>query len=427
MKESVLQYVWQHKLFVPHGMVTTTGHPVKVIDVGRLNTDGGPDFFNAKVQIGATIWAGNVEIHIFASDWYRHNHHTDDTYASVILHVVLKADQEVYINGRRRLPQLELKFPETIEKRFEELLHSHKWLPCVEHLQQVKALQWESWKNALLYERLSQKIDDIRDLLLKTNFHFEEVFFRMLARGFGFSVNSAAFEILSASVPWPVVQKCRSSVLQMEALLLGQSGLLFKACHKYPEDEYLQELAVEYRFLQRKFDLVPMPASLWRWLRLRPENFPEIRIAQLAAMMVENVSLFSDLTETIAFGPWIELLGKAEVSTYWKHHLIAGVYQSKERSKPGEGSLICLIINAVVPVVFSYADYQGDFSMKEKVLELVEQLPAENNVIIRNWIKAGADVHSAVDTQALIQLYRKYCEPKNCLRCRIGHIVLTSG
>jgi len=427
MKESVLQYVWQHKLFVPHGLVTTNGQPVKVIDVGRLNTDGGPDFFNAKVQIGATIWAGNVEVHIYASDWYRHNHHTDDSYASVILHVVLKADQEVYINGRRRLPQLELKFSDTIEKRFEELIQSHKWLPCVEHLHQVKALQWVSWKNALLYERLSQRIDDIRDLLLKTNFHFEEVFYRMLARSFGFSVNSTAFEMLSGSVSWSVVQKCRSSVMQMEALLLGQSGLLFKACYKYPEDDYLQELAVEYRFLQRKFGLVPIPASLWRWLRLRPENFPEIRIAQLAAMMVENVSLFSDLTETIDAGHWIELLGKAEVSAYWKHHLIGGVYQSKERSKPGEGSLHGLIINAVVPVVFSYADYQGDFGMKEKVLELVEQLPAENNVIIRNWIKAGADVHSAVDTQALLQLFRKYCEPRNCLRCRIGHIVLTRG
>ncbi len=426
MKESVLQYVWQHKLFVQHGLTTTSGQQVKVIDVGRLNTGGGPDFFNAKVRIGSTLWAGNVEIHVNASDWYRHQHQHDEAYRNVILHVVLRADQDVIPEGRGALPQLELKFPSSIEQRFEELVGSQKWLPCAEHLPEVPGVLWVSWKNALVYERLSQKVDEIRDLLLKSNFHFEEVFFRVLARSFGFSINAPAFDALAATLPWSLVLKNRNSRVQLEALLLGQSGLLCRAISRFPDDAYLQELLTEYTLQQQKFGLVPVQASLWRWLRLRPGNFPEVRIAQLAALVSDNDAMFASLMENVSVRHWQLILGKPELSEYWKHHFRGGVETTGKVNRTGFNSLISLIINAVIPVAFSYAQYKGDFNLKEQLVVMLEQLPPENNVIVRNW-KVSTEVVNAADSQALLQLYRKYCEPKNCLRCRIGHAVLTHG
>jgi len=426
MKESVLQYVWQHKLFVQHGLTTTAGQTVKVIDVGKLNTDGGPDFFNAKVRIGSTLWAGNVEVHINASDWYRHHHDTDETYQNVILHVVLRADQEVLINGRRRLPQLELKFPESIEQRFEELEYSQKWLPCVDHLHKVPEVLWVSWKNALVYERLSQKVEEIREKLLKSNFHFEEVFFRVLARSFGFSINGPAFDALASTVPWQLVLKSRQSRELLEALLLGQSGLLLRSCRRFPGDAYLQELSGEYRLQQQKFGIEPMQASLWRWLRLRPENFPEVRMAQLAALVCDNEHLFATLMEKVDIEHWKLVLGKPVMSEYWQHHFLGGKETKKKLHGAGASSLNSIILNAVIPVAFSFAQYKGDFNLKEQLIELMEQLPPENNVIIRNW-RSATEVSHAADSQALLQLYRKYCEPKNCLRCRIGHAVLTQS
>lgn len=427
MKESVLQYVWQHKLFVQHGLISTAGQKVKVIDVGKLNTDGGPDFFNAKVQIGSTIWAGNVEVHVNASDWYRHGHDADEAYDSVILHVVYRADREVLVQGKRMLPQLELRFPELLEQRFEELVYSRKWLACSDHLHKVPSVLWTSWKNALLYERLMHKVNDSKGLLLQSNFYFEEVFFKVLARSFGFSINGPAFDALAASLPWQVIMKNRNSQQQLEALLMGQSGLLFKAYRHHPDDVYVQQLIGEYRQQQRKFGLIPIPASLWKWLRLRPENFPELRIAQLAALLSCNRHLFRDLMENVRVEAWRKVLEKSELSEYWQHHFQAGKYTSKKVQRPGYDSLTGLIINAVIPVAFAYADYKGDFELKETIVVMMEQLPPENNRIIRNWNDTGVKVESAADTQALIQLYRNYCEPKKCLRCRVGHAVLTLG
>lgn len=427
MKESVLQYVWQHKLFVQHGLTTTTGQQVKIIDVGRLNADSGPDFFNAKVQLDYTLWAGNIEIHVNSSDWYRHHHDDDDRYNSVILHVVLRADQEIIVAGHRQLPQLELKFPEQIERRFEELTFSSRWLPCIDHLEKVPPLVWLSWKNALIYERLTTKVSEIRDQLVAKRFDFDEVFFSVIARSFGFSINGAAFEAMAKSVSWLVVLKNRNSLLQLEALLMGQSGLLFKAQRNFPADEYLHALATEYRLQQHKYGLIPIPASLWRWLRLRPENFPEIRIAQLASLLYSNDHLFRDFVENPELEYWMQILSQSEVSEYWKYHVLAGVPTSKQLIRPGTASLTGLIINAVVPMSFCYAEYLANFAMKEKLVTILERLPVENNVIVRNWKKAGVDAVSASDSQALIQLYKKYCETKNCLRCRIGHTVMTAG
>ncbi len=427
MKEFVLQYVWQHKLFVQHGLTTTLGENVTIIDLGKFNTDGGPDFFNAKVRIDDTLWAGNVEIHVHASDWNKHGHQHDEAYNSVILHVVLKADQEVYTQNNRMLPQLEMRFPISVEEQFDKLMNSRKWLPCSDDIHLVPSILWLSWHNALLYERIARKVTVLRSQLEKTGFNFDEVFFRVLARSYGFSINSDAFETLALSLPWHVVMKQRFDQVQLEALLMGQSGLLFKAYRNHQDDAYLKMLVDCFRFQQHKFQLKPIPSSLWRWLRLRPENFPEIRIAQLAALLANNHQLFSELIGEMDIEKWLELLGKAESSVYWQGHFRAGVSTPRKVARTGINSLHGLIINAVIPLAVCYAEHRGDVEMKEKVMGLLQLIPAENNVIIRNWKKAGVKVESAADSQALIQLYREYCEPKNCLRCRIGHKVLTIG
>jgi hypothetical protein len=427
MKEFVLQYVWQHKLFVQNDLTTTDGEYVEIIDVGKFNCDCGPDFFNAKVRIGVTLWAGNIEIHVNSSDWDRHSHQHDEAYNTVILHVVRKADKEVATASGRTLPQLELQFPNSVEEQFEKLMNSRKWLPCVDDLVSVPSFLWLSWKNALLHERIARKANELRLQLEQTGHNFEEVFFRVLAKSYGFSINSSAFETLALSLPWHVVMKQRLNLLSLEALLLGQSGLLLKAFRKHPDDAYLKSLVDCYRMLQHKYRLRPMPPSLWRWLRLRPDNFPEIRIAQLAAIMAKRHQLFSELIAEVAVFKWRDILSNAESSDYWKSHYMAGVSTPGKVPRTGLYSLYGLIINAVIPLGVCYAEYKGDPEMKEKLIELLSHIPVENNVIIRNWKRAGVKVESAADSQALIQLYRTYCEPKNCLRCRIGHKVLTIG
>lgn len=425
MKESALQYVWQHKLFVQQNLMTTDGQSVNVIDVGRLNSGGGPDFFNAKIKLGNTLWAGNVEVHINSSDWYRHHHQYDDAYANVVLHVVKKADQDVYIHGDRKLPQLELVYPETVENSLSELESGTGRLPCMSYLSDLSDIYFRNWKELLLYERMEQKVEEVRRLLGQCSNDFEEVFFRILFRNFGFSLNRAAFEALSGSLPWPVILKCRQSLQQTEALLLGQSGLLEKAVAAHPGDNYLSALNAEYHFLRKKYGLTPVSAALWKWLRLRPDNFPELRIAQLSAFLADDRKLFRELSKAGTAAELLRLLEQTRVSEYWQHHIQAGRKPSERTRKPGKESLLGLIINTVIPVMTVYADYKGDGIRQEQLMALLDQLPAENNLVVRKWKEAGIRSNTAADSQALLQLYRKYCEPKNCLRCRIGYRVLT--
>jgi len=420
MKESILHYVWQNKLFVSQEIKTTDGERVEIIDVGRINTDAGPDFFNAKIKIGDTLWAGNVEVHTVSSEWNKHNHQQDKAYDSVILHVVLQADSDVYRIDGTKIPQLELKFPQQIETNYELLFSQQKWIPCADKIDQVPSIVIQSWKNALLTERLEQKMSAIESLLNENNRHWEEAFYITLARSFGFGTNSQAFESLAKSLPLSVLGKHKDQLFQLEALLFGQAGLLDLETY----DDYSANLKKEYEFLRAKYELNPLEKSQWKLLRLRPDNFPHVRIAQFAALIHSSTKLFSKITENPNL-TYIRTLFAYETSTYWKANYLFG-RESKVRTKRlGEQSINGLIINTVVPFLFCYADQKKNDDLKDRALQILEQLESEQNAIITGWRSLGLHVDNAFDSQSLLQLKKSYCDEKKCLRCRIGHKILT--
>ena len=420
MKVSILHYVWQNKLFVSQEIKTTDGERVEIIDVGRINTDAGPDFFNAKIKIGDTLWAGNVEIHTASSEWNKHNHQQDKAYDSVILHVVLQADSDVYRIDGTKIPQLELKFPQQIETNYELLFSQQKWILCADKIDQVPSIVIQSWKNALLTERLEQKMSAIESLLNENNRHWEEAFYITLARSFGFGTNSQAFESLAKSLPLSVLGKHKDQLFQLEALLFGQAGLLDLETY----DDYSANLKKEYEFLRAKYELNPLEKSQWKLLRLRPDNFPHVRIAQFAALIHSSTKLFSKITENPNL-TYIRTLFAYETSTYWKANYLFG-RESKVRTKRlGEQSINGLIINTVVPFLFCYADQKKNDDLKDRALQILEQLESEQNAIITGWRSLGLHVDNAFDSQSLLQLKKSYCDEKKCLRCRIGHKILT--
>lgn len=422
MKESILHYIWQQKIFSNVGLKTTDGELVEIIDTGKLNTDAGPDFFNAKIKIGNTLWAGNVEIHIAGSDWYKHSHQNDKLYDNVILHVVKLADADVFRSDGEKIPTMILQYPESVEHNYEELLKNKLWIPCAQKINTVPDIFINAWKTALLTERLESKTRNIRTLLQENTQHWEEAFYVTLARSFGFGTNSQAFELLARSTPLGVLAKHKNDLQQLEALLLGQAGLL----EKDKTDEYILKLKQEYLFLKNKFNLQGIGAEQWKFLRLRPDNFPYIRIAQLANLIHKSSKLFSKMIENPDIDLFKELL-QTEPSEYWNTHYLPGQPTKEKHKKLGESSINSLIINTVVPFLFCYADLKGKQDLKDKAIQLLNEIPAEKNAIISGWTNLGIQSESAFDTQALLQLKKNYCDEKKCLRCRIGHKVLTKN
>ena len=420
MKEAILQYVWKHKLFYQNQLYTVDGEKVEIIDVGKYNVDGGPDFFNSKIKIGNTLWAGNVEIHSQSSDWLKHQHQFDKAYDSVILHVVGEANGEVFRTDGSKIPQLVLTFPPKIETNYETLLNNQQWIPCADKLEQIPSIFIQSWKNTLVVERLEQKVKAINALLETTQQHWEEAFYITLARNFGFGTNGQAFEALAKSIPLMVLGKHKDNLFQLEAILFGQAGLL----NVEVTDNYVKDLKKEYHFLQTKFSLQPMDNSQWKLFRLRPYNFPHLRIAQFASLVHNSSKLFSKIIEKPSINELKSLL-TCEPSSYWQTHYLFGESSGKRTKKLGTASINSILINTIVPFLFCYGLKKSNEDLKEKSLQILEQLPSEKNALIKGWKNAGLESETAFDSQALIQLKRNYCEEKKCLFCRIGHKVLT--
>jgi hypothetical protein len=421
MKELLLHYVWKHKLFINNNLTSTENDSIEIIDVGKHNTDAGPDFFNAKIKIGATLWAGNVEIHPHSSDWVKHHHHTDKSYNSVILHVVERADTEIHRTDGAKIPQLELKYPTQIDSNYEQLLLEEKWVACESKIAAVPDIFIQDWKNVLVAERLEQKMSVISTILFDNQQHWEEAFYITLARNFGFGTNSQVFEKLAKSLPLSILNKHKDNLFQIEALLLGQADLLGvdKA------DEYTAKLRREYQFLATKYKLQALEGSAWKFLRIRPDNFPHIRIAQFAALIHSSTKLFSKILEN----PNIEYLRELFVcqpSDYWVAHYTFGKTSPMLYKNLGIQSIHNVLINTVVPILFCYAEIKEDEALKGKAVYLLNQIPAEQNNIITGWEKLGVKAPTAYDSQALIHLKKMYCDEKKCLRCRIGHKVLTT-
>jgi hypothetical protein len=415
--EEFLQYIWENRLFNADNLQTVNGESLEILNVGKRNTDSGPDFFNAKIKIDDTIWVGNIEIHKNASDWNRHNHQSNKAFNNVILHVVEKSDQPVFRDNLEKISTLIFKYPQHLKTNYQNLLNAKTWIACENQFHKIDPVILQLGFNRLMIERLENKTDEILTRLQQNNNDWNTTFYQILAKMFGFKVNSVPFELLAKSLPLDVLAKHKSSLFQIEALLFGNSGLLND---QLLGDDYYLNLRNEYSFLYKKYQLKGIESHLWKFMRLRPGNFPTIRISQFAALIHRSHGLFSKIIE-IENLEELKKLFKVEASEYWKYHYSFNKKSARISTKElGETSVEMLIINVVIPFLFVYGEKQNKEYLKNRALEFLEQLPAEVNSIIEKWEKIGVNSRSAFESQALLQLKNKYCDQKKCLNCQIG-------
>ena len=414
--EQLLHYVWKHKIFPLKELKTTTGQQVEVIDTGLANTDAGPDFFNAKLKLDGVLWIGNIEIHERSSDWFKHGHHADAGYNSVILHIASEIDTEISRSNGERIPQIQLICPEAVRTNYKELLETDSYPPCYRIIPSLPPFTAHSWMSALQMERFEQKATLLNERLKRCQGNWEDAFFITLARNFGFGLNGDAFETWAHQLPFRAVDKHRNDLFQIEAIFFGQAGILEDS----DGDGYYLRLKKEYTYLQHKFGLIPMDASLWRFLRLRPANFPHIRIAQLACLYHRAYGLLSRIMETETLQGVRDIL-KGGTSEYWLTHYTFGGSSPSRPKALSNTSLDLLIINTVVTFLYAYGLHKGNRVLCARAGSFLEELKAENNYITRMWEQCGMKASNAADSQALIQLKKEYCDKKKCLYCRIGY------
>ena len=414
--EQLLHYVWKHKIFPLKELKTTTGQQVEVIDTGLANTDAGPDFFNAKLKLDGVLWIGNIEIHERSSDWFKHGHHADAGYNSVILHIASEIDTEISRSNGERIPQIQLICPEAVRTNYKELLETDSYPPCYRIIPSLPHFTAHSWMTALQMERFEQKATLLNERLKRCQGNWEDAFFITLARNFGFGLNGDAFETWAHRLPFRAVDKHRNDLFQIEAIFFGQAGILEDS----DGDGYYLRLKKEYTYLQHKFGLIPMDASLWRFLRLRPANFPHIRIAQLACLYHRAYGLLSRIMETETLQGVRDIL-KGGTSEYWLTHYTFGGSSPSRPKTLSNTSLDLLIINTVVTFLYAYGLHKGNRVLCARAGSFLEELKAENNYITRMWEQCGMKASNAADSQALIQLKKEYCDKKKCLYCRIGY------
>lgn len=414
--EQLLHYVWKHKIFPLKELKTTTGQQVEVIDTGLANTDAGPDFFNAKLKLDGVLWIGNIEIHERSSDWFKHGHHADAGYNSVILHIASEIDTEISRSNGERIPQIQLICPEAVRTNYKELLETDSYPPCYRIIPSLPPFTAHSWMTALQMERFEQKATLLNERLKRCQGNWEDAFFITLARNFGFGLNGDAFETWAHRLLFRAVDKHRNDLFQIEAIFFGQAGILEDS----DGDGYYLRLKKEYTYLQHKFGLIPMDASLWRFLRLRPANFPHIRIAQLACLYHRAYGLLSRIMETETLQGVRDIL-KGGTSEYWLTHYTFGGSSPSRPKTLSNTSLDLLIINTVVTFLYAYGLHKGNRVLCARAGSFLEELKAENNYITRMWEQCGMKASNAADSQALIQLKKEYCDKKKCLYCRIGY------
>lgn len=421
MTEAFLFHAWQHRLFKTQELITGEGEPVRVIHPGLLNSDAGPDFINARIRIGETLWAGNVEIHLRASDWKKHRHQHDPAYANIILHVVYEADEAIERPDGSLIPVLVLEeeIQEQALKNYHYLLSNRQWIPCVTRIGQVDKMVIDMQISRMLTERLERKTLEILHELKNNHYNWEETFYRSLAKNFGFHTNAVPFELVAKALPESLLARHKSSQLQVEAMIFGVAGLLV------PDyaDEYPRQLKSEFHFLKNKFNVHPIQAHLWKFLRLRPANFPTIRLAQFSSLIVKSNRLFVHMLEASDIDGVRKMLS-VDVSPYWKTHFTFD-HPSRYTDKViGQLSISNILINTIVPFLFIYGTQKGLLVYRERALSFLERIPAEKNHILDQWNELGISAKSAADSQGLIELKNNYCQAKKCLQCSIGNKVL---
>lgn len=419
MQENLLQFIWQHSLYQPTSLATTNKERVTVVHPGIRNRDAGPDFLEARVRIGDTLLVGNIELHINSGDWLKHGHQDDEAYKNIILHVVYKDD---VANAAGSVPVLELQqyiAPSVIEN-YQWLVNSKQVLPCASHLSSIKDITKEAWLSRLLAERWEMKLAEWEELMQETAGDWRNLLYWRMAANFGFKINTVPFLAVARSIPLNVLARHRENLVQIEALLFGQAGMLKEEF----EDEYPKLLKKEYEYLANKYQLKPIASHLWKFLRMRPANFPTIRIAQFAALVHRSVHLFSKLVEVATIKEVTNLL-QVQASSYWDNHVKFDEELPTASAKHlGKSSIHNVIINTVAPIQFLYGRKQGEYHDSERALQLLDTVPAEKNHILDTWQDHSWKATNASQSQALLQLYNTYCSSKRCLECAIGHNII---
>jgi len=423
MQESFLHYIWQFQYFDRRDLTTSDGEPVEIFQTGLLNNDSGPDFSGAKLRIGSMDWVGNVEIHVKASGWYDHGHDQDPAYENVVAHVVLVEDKKVIRSDGSAMPTvvLENRIDLSLIDRFRNLVENPSSIPCEKLFHSVDELIHHSMMDKALMQRLESRALKINQLLEATHNDWEEVTYQLMARNFGFKVNYEPFFQLANSVPRKLLLKHGDNLTQIEALLFGQAGFLDFGL----KDEYFKSLQQEYKSLSSKYNLTnqKLKRDHWKFMRLRPANFPTIRIAQFAVLYHKHKNLFSKLVEAQTENQ-LRSLFEVNTSDYWHHHYRFGRKTARSISGMGSESIDNIIINTVVPLLVAYGKLNDDQLIVEKALQFLQGIVAEKNKITKSWDALGYKPRSAFDSQALIELNNNYCLKRKCLNCNIGIAIL---
>ena len=421
MQEDFLHYIWKYKKFNALNLQTTQQHAISIVNAGFHNHNAGPDFFNAQLKINNQLWAGNVEIHIKSSDWYVHNHETDIAYDNVILHVVWEHDTEVFRKDNSQIPTLELKdiVSQTALQSYNKLFaKTQKWINCEKDFAEVDDFTFKNWLERLYFERLERKSLEIEELLKQSANNWEAVLFKLLSKNFGLKVNGEAFLSLANSFDFSVIRKNQSKLMSLEALFFGQLGLLDNDV----QDAYFLELKNEYHFLSNKFKLLQEGVSPLQFFRLRPPNFPTIRLSQLANLYHENQNLFSNVIEANSLIDLYKLF-TVRTSQFWETHFTFNKTAKQSIKKTTKAFIDLLLINTIIPLKFSYAKHQGK-TINEEIVMLMHQLDSEKNSIIEKFNSLKMVSNSALHSQALLQLKNEYCNKNKCLQCAVGNSLL---
>ncbi|MBG0859349.1 MAG: DUF2851 family protein [Bacteroidales bacterium] len=427
MKEEFLHYLWKYGLYDRDRLFDNESNKIHVIHPGEYNRDAGPDFFNARVRIGDTEWAGNVEIHTRASHYYTHGHHLDPSFDNVILHVVAENDKKVFNSKGEEILTTGLVYDSLLYDKYLDLVNNPCIIACQDDVSRIDTVLLHSWLDALVTERLHEKSDAIMKIYTETGHDWDETFYRVLTRYFGFRVNTEPFEMLANALPFRIIRKHSDNLFQIEALLFGTAGMLEEGLFKEAiSDDYYIRLIREFRILSSKYSLHPLHGWIWKFCRLRPANFPTVRISQLAAMLSVTGGLFSRVVEAADIRQLREIF-EVTASEYWDDHYIFGKVSSSISKRAGSQAADIFLINAVMPVIFFFGRARNSPDIKERAMDFLGCIRTEQNSIIDEWEAAGINAESAFYSQALLQLRNSYCKKRRCLECRIGAKLITLG
>jgi hypothetical protein len=420
MKEDLLQYIWKFQLFNRSELECTNGDKITIIQPGNHNTNQGPDFLQGKIKIGNTTWVGNIEIHINSSHWNQHEHSNDPNYQNVILHVVWNHDIDIKDKSGSNLPTIELqsRVSNILMEKYRLLMQNPVFIPCEDQVECVDNLIIENWKQRLAAERLINKSERVLAVFNDTGLHWEETFWQLIAANFGLKINSDFFHSIAQSLPLSILYKHRHNIIQVESLLMGQAGLL----NQILIDKYASMLVKEYAFYQKKYSLEPIKGQL-SFLRMRPANFPTIRLAQLSMLLVKSEHLFSVIKETESVEEVRKLL-KVSANDYWHYHYVFDAESGYKIKELGKQMIDNIVINTIIPILFAYGLYHNEEKFKEKAIDWLQQISPEKNTITKGFENIGFENKNALDSQAFLHLKKEYCDEKRCLECAIGNSIL---